>query len=293
MPAGTVPPLSFLPAMPKPRWGKPPATPRRGRWSTEEVARLRELYGHRTDASIGRELGRTAQAVRRTADTLFEGQELRTDPWTEADLELLRECLGASDLTALCRVLARGQQDVQDKIAELAQLRRSRPFTLEEVALFKRIYGSRTDEDLAIVFGRPAADIAALGARLCLAKDKASCRKAGKLASKMPRWSGEELDVLRELYPHPEPRDRQASGALGQERRQQGPRPGLEEEPRSLARDGASERGPAAPARRALLRRARAHHRRSALRAQAPSWSSTTPVTRTTAFRSSRCPSRR
>ena len=204
MPAGTVPPLSFLPAMPKPRWGKPPATPRRGRWSTEEVARLRELYGHRTDASIGHELGRTAQAVRRTADTLFEGQELRTDPWTEADLELLRECLGASDLTALCRVLARGQQDVQDKIAELAQLRRSRPFTLEEVALFKRIYGSRTDEDLAIVFGRPAADIAALGAQLCLAKDKAFVRrKAGKkLASKMPRWSGEELDVLRELYPH-------------------------------------------------------------------------------------------
>ena len=100
MPAGTVPPLSCLPAMPKPRWGKPPATPRRGRWSTEEVARLRELYGHRTDASIGRELGRTAQAVRRTADTLFEGQELRTDSWTEADLELLRECLGASNHNA-------------------------------------------------------------------------------------------------------------------------------------------------------------------------------------------------
>ncbi|MDA0947958.1 MAG: hypothetical protein O2799_05535 [Planctomycetota bacterium] len=185
--------------MPKPRWGKPPATPRRGRWSTEEIARLRELYGHRTDASIGRELGRTAQAVRRTADSLYEGQELRTDPWTDQDLELL----GASDLTALCRVLARGQQEVQDKIAELAQLRRSRPFDLEEVALFKRIYGSRTDEDLAIVFGRPTADISALGTQLCLAKDKAFVRrKAGKkLASKMPRWAAEELDVLRELYP--------------------------------------------------------------------------------------------
>ena len=99
-----------------------------------------------------------------------------------------------------CRVLARGQ-DVQDKIAEprFAAV----ALTLEEVALFKRIYGSRTDEDLAIVFGRPAADIAALGAQLCLAKDKAFVRrKAGKkLASKMPRWSAEELDVLRELYP--------------------------------------------------------------------------------------------
>lgn len=188
--------------MPKPRWGKPPATPRRGRWSTEEIARLRELYGHRTRASIGRELGRTPEAVRRTADALYANQELITGPWTEQELALLRECLGASDLIALSRILARSVSDLEEQIAKLAQQRVSRPFNSVEVSEFKRKYGSRTDEDLAIIFGRPTLDISDLAARLCLAKDKAFVRRreGEPLASKMPRWSPEELALLSEIY---------------------------------------------------------------------------------------------
>lgn len=188
--------------MPKPRWGRPPATPRRGRWSTEELARLRELYGHRTRASIGRELGRTPEAVRRTTDALYANQELTEGPWSEAEVYLLRECLGASDLVALGRILARSISDVEQQISQLSQQRVSRSFTSEEVAEFKRKYGSRTDEDLAIAFGRPTQDLTDLAAQLCLAKDKAFVRrKEGEpLASKMPRWSPDELTLLRELY---------------------------------------------------------------------------------------------
>lgn len=188
--------------MPKPRWGKPPATPRRGRWSTEELARLRELYGHRTRASIGRELGRTPEAVRRTADSIYANQALSLGPWSEAEVALLRECLGASDLVALGRILARSITDVEEQIARLAQQRVSCPFTPEEVADFKRKYGSRTDEDLAIAFGRPTQDLTDLATQLCLAKDKAFVRRrqGEPLASKMPRWSTEELTLLRELY---------------------------------------------------------------------------------------------
>lgn len=189
-------------SMPKPRWGKPPATPRRGRWPTEEIARLRELYGHRTRASIGRELGRTPEAVRRTADALYANQPLTTGPWSDKEVALLRECLGASDVIALGRVLARSISDLEEQIAKMAQQRISSPFDPEEIAEFKRRYGSRTDEDLAIAFGRPTQDVSDLAERLCLAKDKAFVRrKEGEpLSSKMPRWSPEELALLKEVY---------------------------------------------------------------------------------------------
>ena len=46
------------------KWGAPdPSSPRRGRWSQAEIARLRELYGLRDDESIARELGRSAGSV--------------------------------------------------------------------------------------------------------------------------------------------------------------------------------------------------------------------------------------
>ncbi len=77
------------------------------------------------------------------------------------------------------------------------------PLSADETVRFKRLYGTRTDEDLSIVFGRQLESIRAVADTLCLSKDKAFLRRAtgGSAKTRMPRWTGEELDLLRELYP--------------------------------------------------------------------------------------------
>lgn len=189
--------------MSKPTWGgEKPTTPRRGRWSTEEVAQFREMYGLRDDRTIARELKRSLASVRSMAESLYEGQP-KQGPWSEAEVQNLRHYLGASTMQALCRVLGRSQDDVQAKIAELALIRKEGVWDHEDLGDFKRLYGTRTNEDLAIVFGRGLADIESCAARLCLSKDKAFLRRqtGGKATTRMPRWQASELDQLRRLYP--------------------------------------------------------------------------------------------
>ena len=59
------------------------------------------------------------------------------------------------------------------------------------------------DDDLALVFGRSLDAIRDKANDLCIAKDKAFLRKnsGGKRATRMPRWTEEELDLLRDWYP--------------------------------------------------------------------------------------------
>ena len=72
----------------------------------------------------------------------------------------------------------------------------------QELQQFRRIYGTRSDDDLSVIFGRPRRSVQALAAELHLAKDKAFLRrKHGKGASRMPRWNEAEFKLLRELYP--------------------------------------------------------------------------------------------
>jgi len=53
-----------------------------------------------------------------------------------------------------------------------------------------------------VILGRPVADIEAKSAEICLAKDKGFRRRSGsKKATRMPRWTMEEGDLLKELYP--------------------------------------------------------------------------------------------
>lgn len=183
-------------------WGaERPKGPRRGRWSQVEVARLRELYGLRDDKAIARELDRPVASVRRMAEQLYPLGRVE-GPWTSEELERLRRYLGAASHESLARILGRTVEEVQQQVRELRRTQRNEPWNQEEISEFKKLYGTRSDEDLAVVFGRSLQGIQAQAEELRLAKDKAFLRKLRGAASatRMPRWSAEEIRILRTMY---------------------------------------------------------------------------------------------
>ena len=176
-------------------------TPRRGRWSQAEQARLKELYGLRDDVAIARELKRPVASIRRMAEKLFAGP-VRHGPWTADEVLNLRRYLGATSPEIIARILGRSPHEVNERIFELGRITRDVDWTREELVEFKRIYGTRTDDDLARIFGRPVESIRRLADEHALAKDKAFVRKlTGEASTRMPRWREEELDLLRRDYP--------------------------------------------------------------------------------------------
>ena len=175
--------------------------PRRGRWSQAEIARLKELYGLRDDRSIARELNRPIATVRKMAESIFR-RAARTGPWTASELQELKKFLGAATHEVIAQILGRTPEEVTQQIYELGRIQQTGRWTQEEIAEFKRLYGTRTDEDLALIFGRSIESVKRLGARYCLAKDKAFVRRlTGSSATKMPRWTKAEIAQLEELYP--------------------------------------------------------------------------------------------
>ncbi|MEM6675204.1 MAG: hypothetical protein AAF726_20315 [Planctomycetota bacterium] len=176
--------------------------PRRGRWSEAEIAHLRRWYGQKDDAFIARDLKRSTDAVHRMAREVFD--EPRHDgPWTDADVARLKQYLGAVDLEMLGRMIGRSRESIDAILVDLTARLDDTPIEGDELVRFKRIYGTRTDEDLALVFGRRLEVVRDLAATLCLSKDKAFLRRAsgGTVKTRMPRWSADELETLRELYP--------------------------------------------------------------------------------------------
>lgn len=174
---------------------------KRGRWSQNEIARLKELYGLRDEATIARELGRTVASVRKMAETVCRA-EPRKGPWTANEVQRLKEYLGVTAPEVIARLMGRPLEEVQSHITDLGRIQEEVEWTRDEVFQFKRIYGTRTNEDLTRIFGRPLVEIERLAAEYALAKDKAFLRRLkGDVATKMPRWTQEELDKLRELYP--------------------------------------------------------------------------------------------
>ena len=182
-------------------WGENgPRKTRKGRWSAAEVARLKDMYGLREDEAIARELQRSPSSVRKMAETLFRTAE-RTGPWTAGDVENLKRYLGATTPEVIARILGRTAVEVQEKIFELGRVRGTDHWRREEVARFKRIYGARSDEDLAKIFSKSIESVERLAKHHRLAKDKAFLKKLnGQGTTRMPRWTAEELETLRELY---------------------------------------------------------------------------------------------
>ncbi len=183
-------------------WGEErSAAPRRGRWSQAEIARLRELYGLRDEKAIARELNRPVASVRKMAESVFR-LAVRTGPWTAREVQDLKKYLGGTTPEVIARILGRTTDEIQLQIMELKRIQQTGRWTQDEVAEFKRLYGTRTDDDLAIIFGRTLESVKRLGARYCLAKDKAFVRRmTGSAATRMPRWHPDEITQLREIYP--------------------------------------------------------------------------------------------
>jgi hypothetical protein len=162
---------------------------------------LRQLYGLRDDASIARELNRPVASVRRMAEKLYPVGN-KNSPWTAQEAVELKKYLGATTPEVIARILGRGRDEVIERIVELGRIKRGGAWVRDEIAEFKRIFGTRTDEDLSRIFGRTEEEIRAFALKHALAKDKAFLRKLrGEAATKMPRWSSEELDLLKREYP--------------------------------------------------------------------------------------------
>jgi hypothetical protein len=174
---------------------------RKGRWTRAEIDRLKDMYGLRPENAIARDLGRAPQSVRRMAEELFRGTR-RSGPWTAQEVLDLKRYLGASAPEVIARILGRDPNDVQQQIHELRRNQQPGRWTREEIRELRRVYGTRSDEDLAVIFGRNVESVQRVARKFCLAKDKAFQRRlAGEGATRMPRWSNEELELLRKLYP--------------------------------------------------------------------------------------------
>ncbi len=184
----------------KPQSSKPKPARRRGQWSLAEQERLKRLYGFRSDQQIARELGRSVDSVRRMARKIFQG-ERRVGPWSAAEVQALKDYLGVASGEKIALILRRTPEEVSWKIRDLKEERRSGPWSTEDLQRLKRLYGTRSNEDLSVILGRPVTDIEAMAAELCLAKDKSFLRRHGEVPARMPRWSRNEVALLRRLYP--------------------------------------------------------------------------------------------
>lgn len=171
-------------------------------WSDEEIALLREQFGEKDELFLARELGRSIEALRAKAWAVFD-EPPRDGPWTEEEVRSLKRLLGAIEIPLVARMIGRSVEAIERKLVELAVSLSAKPLSADETVRFKRVFGTRTDEDLSIIFGRTVETVRSEARRLCLSKDKAFLRRAtgGQAKTKMPRWSDDELELLRELYP--------------------------------------------------------------------------------------------
>jgi len=170
-------------------------------WSASDLDALRASFGQKEQSFLARELGRPVEEVRAKAAEILS-RELTAGPWSPDDVETLRRYLGGVETTLLARMLGRTVEDLETKLVELATTLEDKPLSGPELILFKRQFGTRSDEDLAIIYGRTLDRIHAEAARLCLSKDKAYMRRktSGNERTRMPRWTEPELQTLRQLY---------------------------------------------------------------------------------------------
>jgi hypothetical protein len=182
---------------------------RRGNWSVQELGRLRQLLPRRGVVDTALLLRRSEASVQRKALELLRVPP-RRGAWTASDDERLRESWGAVEPRLLGPMLGRPVADVLRRAQELQARPAKGAWTRSDLATLKDLYGTRSDVDLEVCLLRPRAEIAAMAARLCLAKDKrfvahgpqqrAAVAAAPAPAQRMPRWRGDEVEHLRRIY---------------------------------------------------------------------------------------------
>jgi hypothetical protein len=170
---------------------------RRGNWSTTELERLKLLYPRSPTEHVARVLRRSVASVQRRAERMLRSRP-RRGSWTAGEDLRLRLAFGAVEVGRIALLLGRSQREVRERAERLRGQRGHAAWTAAEYQLLKRLYGNRADQDLEVCLQRPADQVVATARQLCLRKDK-RWRHGGPRP--MPRWSGEEVRRLRELYP--------------------------------------------------------------------------------------------
>lgn len=194
---------SPVPAPPSPHERQ--EAPSEFQWSASDKTHLLENFGLKDHRVLAREVGCTPEELHAEARRIYGARsvEMNSGPWSPGDVNALKRYLGAVDTDLIARMIGRSIDSIDAKLVELAADLKDDELGTRAHVDFKRLYGTRADADLALIFDRQLGVIRALSAELCLSKDKGFMRRqAGKVGrTKMPRWSAEELDQLREIYP--------------------------------------------------------------------------------------------
>lgn len=171
---------------------------KRGRYTKQDRALIREQFGQRDTELLARQLGHTPDSVRAEASKAFPRLK---GTWSDADFDTLRSRAGRASIEDVATSMGRSAEDVKQKLAELARTANRRsPLSNAEVIDFRRRYGRATEEELRAAFGLSAAAVNALAATYRLAKDKAFLATL-QVDTKMPRWNADEIEKLKKLYP--------------------------------------------------------------------------------------------
>ena len=174
-------------------------------WTDESREHLLEHFGCKDHRVLAREVGCTTDELQAEARRAYTAQEVHTKegPWAPEEVKALKRYLGAVEVDLIGRMIGRSAESIEAKLVELAAGLVPNALETKTHVEFKRLYGTRADEDLALIFGRQLPVIQALAAELCLSKDKGFMRRriSGGQRTKMPRWSAQELEQLREIYP--------------------------------------------------------------------------------------------
>ncbi len=192
------------------RGGKGSGMQKRGNWSVEELTKLRGSFGRRPLSQLVRELRRSKETILHRAQKMF-GRRKKTGPWTEEELTCLREMIGCSDLETMALVLGRPASGVLEQLRAMSKEKKKGRFSEDEVLFMKTFGPSRPDWALAIAMGRDVAVLRRKAKALGLGKDKRLeevpipemepiIRLVPQPRPRMPRWSPEECQLLRERY---------------------------------------------------------------------------------------------
>ena len=172
---------------------------KRGNWSTHELERLRTLYPRSQEEHVARLLHRSVSSVSRKAREIFNSPQVER-PWTAGDDLRLREAYGVLALVSLCLVLGRPVKDVEARIELFKGQLRSGKWSRMEMGLLKKIYGSRSDEDLVVCLSRDLHEIREVAGGLRLSKDKGFLARSDAHKQSMPRWGDSDIALLRQDY---------------------------------------------------------------------------------------------
>lgn len=172
---------------------------KRGNWSTHELERLRALYPRSKEENVARLLRRSVSSVNRKAREIFSSPQVERT-WTAGDDLRLRQGYGVLAPGVLCLVLGRPSSDVEARIELFKGRLRSGKWSRMEFGLLKKIYGSRSDEDLVVCLSRALDDVREVAEALRLSKDKGFLACSETQKQSMPRWGADDMALLRADY---------------------------------------------------------------------------------------------